>query len=34
MIDWDSPSWGGCVTYADNGSWIPDAHAESDSVES
>ncbi len=26
MIDWDSPQWGGGVTYAANGSWVPDRH--------
>lgn len=24
MIDWDSPAWGGGVTHAANGSWVPD----------
>jgi hypothetical protein len=28
MIDWDSPSWGGGITYADNGSWVTDRHDE------
>ena len=26
MIDWDSPSWGGNVHYAENGSWVLDRH--------
>jgi hypothetical protein len=28
MIDWDSEDWGGRVTYAANGSWVPDKHDE------
>jgi hypothetical protein len=24
MIDWDSPTWGGGVTFAANGSWVTD----------
>lgn len=24
MIDWNSPEWGGGVTYAANGSWAAD----------
>jgi hypothetical protein len=28
MIDWDSPDWGGGVTYAANGSWVSDRHDE------
>jgi hypothetical protein len=30
MIDWDSPTWGGGVHYASNGSWVPDAHDDSE----
>ena len=26
MIDWESPTWGGGVTYAADGSWVPDTH--------
>ena len=25
-IDWDSPTWGGGVHYADDGSWVSDRH--------
>jgi hypothetical protein len=28
MIDWDSETWGGGVTYAADGSWLEDKHAE------
>lgn len=28
MIDWDRPDWGGHVTEAKNGSWVPDAEKE------
>ena len=30
MIDWDSESWGGGVTYAADGSWLGDAHTDSE----
>jgi len=30
MIDWDSESWGGGVTYAADGSWLGDAHTASE----
>jgi len=26
MIDWNSESWGGGVTYASDGSWVADKH--------
>lgn len=26
MIEWGSPTWGGGVTYAANGSWVADRH--------
>ncbi|MCW2785486.1 MAG: hypothetical protein JWP74_2003 [Marmoricola sp.] len=26
MIEWESPTWGGGVTYAANGSWVKDKH--------
>ena len=26
MIDWNSPNWGGGVTFAANGSWVADKH--------
>lgn len=29
-IDWDSPSWGGGVHYASNGSWVTDRHDETE----
>jgi len=29
MIDWNSPQWGGGVTQAANGSWVPDKHVAS-----
>jgi len=25
-VNWDSPTWGGGVHYADNGSWVTDRH--------
>ena len=28
MIDWDSESWGGGVTYAADGSWLGDKQRE------
>jgi hypothetical protein len=28
MIDWDSESWGGGVTYAADGSWLGDKQAQ------
>ena len=28
MIDWDSETWGGGVTYAADGSWLGDKQAE------
>jgi len=28
MIDWDSEDWGGGVTYAADGSWLEDKHAD------
>jgi hypothetical protein len=31
MIDWNSDSWGGGVTYAADGSWVGDKHDEEDS---
>ena len=30
MIDWDSESWGGGVTYASDGSWLGDKQAATD----
>lgn len=27
MIDWDSATWGGGVTYAADGSWLGDKQA-------
>lgn len=27
MIDWDSDTWGGGVTYAADGSWLGDKQA-------
>jgi hypothetical protein len=33
MIDWESPSWGGGVHHAANGSWVVDRHNEPDEVE-
>jgi hypothetical protein len=30
MIDWDSEDWGGGVTYAADGSWLEDAHTNSE----
>ena len=26
MIDWESETWGGGVTLAENGSWVGDRH--------
>jgi hypothetical protein len=34
MIDWDSDTWGGGVTYAANGSWVPDKHVDDAADES
>jgi hypothetical protein len=28
MIDWDSETWGGGVTYAADGSWLGDKQTE------
>jgi hypothetical protein len=28
MIDWNSETWGGGVTLAENGSWVVDRHGE------
>lgn len=28
MIDWDSETWGGGVTYAADGSWLGDKQAQ------
>ena len=33
MIEWDSPTWGGGVTYAANGSWVADRHDDPDKVQ-
>jgi hypothetical protein len=33
MIDWDSETWGGGVTLADNGSWVGDKHTDDASIE-
>ena len=32
-IEWDSPTWGGGVTYAANGSWVADRHDETDTAQ-
>ncbi len=32
MIDWNSESWGGGVTFAENGSWVTDKHDETDAT--
>lgn len=34
MIDWNSETWGGGVTYAANGSWVEDKHDEAESLAS
>ena len=34
MIDWNSPSWGGGVTMASDGSWVPDKHDKHDDKDS
>lgn len=33
MINWDDENWGGRVTYAANGSWVPDKHDVEDEPE-